>query len=255
MQYAPTRAGECMIAGEGETRLIAQDWFRPGRPIVVGYAPARLDVMGGIADYSGATVLELPLALGVRVAAQLGDDDLLAVRTDGPAVPRLARPDVSLPTAVLRAGPPGEAPARLRAALEEAGAAWASYILGPLAILQSAGLLPQVAGLRLATWSDVPAGAGISSSAALEVAALRALQGLLDLAFEPLRLAALAQQAEHRVARAPCGIMDQVTATLGRKDHLLMLRCQPADVLGHRRLPRDAQVFGVDSGVAHRVAG
>jgi L-arabinokinase len=211
--------------------------------------------MGGIADYSGATVLELPLALGVRVATQLGDDGLLAGRTDGPAVPPLARPDVAVPVAVLQTGPPAEAPARLRAALEEAGAVWASYILGPLAILQSAGLLPPLAGLRLAVWSDVPAGAGISSSAALEVAALRALQGLLNLDVAPLRLAALAQQAEHRVAHAPCGIMDQVTATLGRKDHLLILRCQPAEVLGHRLLPRDAQVFGIDSGVAHRVAG
>jgi L-arabinokinase len=157
--------------------------------------------------------------------------------------------------AVLQAGPHAEAPARLRAALEEVDALWASYVLGPLAILQSAGLLPPLAGLRLAVWSDVPAGAGISSSAALEVAALRALQGLLNLDVAPLRLAALAQQAEHRVAHAPCGIMDQVTATLGRKDHLLILRCQPAEVLGHRLLPRDAQVFGIDSGVAHRVAG
>jgi L-arabinokinase len=211
--------------------------------------------MGGIADYSGATVLELPLALGVRVAAQLGDDGVLAVRTDGPTVPPLARPDVAVPVAVLQAGPHAEAPARLRAALEEVDALWASYVLGPLAILQSAGLLPPLAGLRLAVWSDVPAGAGISSSAALEVAALRALQGLLNLDVAPLRLAALAQQAEHRVAHAPCGIMDQVTATLGRKDHLLILRCQPAEVLGHRLLPRDAQVFGIDSGVAHRVAG
>src|SRR5919199_1164541 len=173
-----------MVAGDVERSLISRDWFWPGRPIVVGRAPARL-----------------------------------------------------------------------RAALEEAGAVWASYILGPLAILQSAGLLPPLAGLRLAVWSDVPAGAGISSSAALEVAALRALQSLLNLDVEPLRLAALAQQAEHRVAHAPCGIMDQVTAALGRKDHLLILRCQPSEVLGHRLLPRDAQVFGIDSGVAHRVAG
>jgi L-arabinokinase len=211
--------------------------------------------MGGIADYSGATVLELPLALGVWVSAQLGDDSLLAVRTDGPAVPPLTRPDIAVPAAVLQGGPTAEAPARLRVALEEVDAVWASYVLGPLAILQSAGLLPPLAGLRLAVWSDVPAGAGISSSAALEVAALRAVQGLLNLDVEPLRLAALAQQAEHRVAHAPCGIMDQVTAALGRKDHLLILRCQPAEVLGHRLLPRDAQVFGIDSGVAHRVAG
>ena len=244
-----------MAAADVERGLVSWDWFRPGRPVALGHAPARLDVMGGIADYSGATVLELPLALGVWVSAQLGDDGLLAVRTDGPAVPRLARPETSVPAAALQTGLPAEAPARLRVALEEADAAWASYVLGPLAILQASGLLPPLAGLRLVVWSDVPAGAGISSSAALEVAALRALQGLLNLDVEPLRLAALAQQAEHRVAHAPCGIMDQVTATLGRKDHLLILRCQPAEVLGHRRLPRDAQVFGIDSGVAHRVAG
>src|SRR5438874_535448 len=109
-----------MVAEHVESGLISRDWFRPGRPIALGHAPARLDVMGGIADYSGATVLELPLALGVRVAAQFGDG-LLAVRTDGPAVPPLARPDVAVPVAVLQAGPPAEAPARLRAALEEAG--------------------------------------------------------------------------------------------------------------------------------------
>src|SRR2546430_6711459 len=98
-----------MAAGDVQTRLISRHWFRPGRPIVVGNAPARLDVMGGIADYSGATVLELPLALGVCVAAQPGGDDLLALRTDGPAVPPLARPAASLPATVLPAGPPGGA--------------------------------------------------------------------------------------------------------------------------------------------------
>src|SRR5919108_4542043 len=119
-----------MVAGDVERGLILWDWFRPGRPIALGHAPARLDVMGGIADYSGATVLELPLALGVWVAAQFGDDGLLAVRTGGPGVPPLARPDVAVPVAVLQARPPADAPARVRAALEEAGAVWASYVLG-----------------------------------------------------------------------------------------------------------------------------
>jgi L-arabinokinase len=140
-------------------------------------------------------------------------------------------------------------------ALEEVGAGWAAYVLGPIAVLHAAGILPPLAGLRVAIWSDVPAGAGISSSAALEVAALRAAQGLFNLDIEPLRLAALAQLAEQQVALAPCGIMDQATAMLGRKDHLLVLRCQPAEVLGHRLLPPHVQVFGIDSGVAHRVSG
>ncbi len=84
---------------------------------------------------------------------------------------------------------------------------------------------------------------------------MRALQVLLDLNMEPPALALLAQQTEHRVALAPCGIMDQTTSLLGRAGHLLMLRCQPAQVLGHRRLPHDVHVVGIDSGVAHRVAG
>src|SRR5919201_574609 len=114
-------AGKFTLASGGALGAPASCWLTPA-----GWKPARLDVMGGIADYSGATVLELPLALGVWVAAQLGDDGLLAVRTDGPDVPPLARPDVAVPVALLQAGPLTAAPARLRAALAEAGAVWAS---------------------------------------------------------------------------------------------------------------------------------
>lgn len=236
------------------------DFFVPGLPIVSAWAPARLDVMGGIADYSGATVLELPLARGVVVAAQITDDGALRACTHGPAADRRAYPQVSVATCVLHDDPPSGAPDHMRAAVDAAGARWAAYVFGPLAILQARGLLPPLGGLRLAVWSDVPPGAGISSSAALEVATLRALQGLLHLEMEPLRLARLAQLAEHRVAGAPCGIMDQATSTLGRADHLLMLRCQesgdlPATVLGQRRLPAGVRVLGIDSGVAHRVGG
>jgi len=235
--------------------VVPRDWFQPNRPIVIARAPGRLDVMGGIADYSGATVLELPLTLGALVAAQECDDGLLSVRSGGPGAPAHLRLEAVLPGAVVWEGSPDEAPWRVRAALEEADALWAAYILGALGILAAAGSLPRLRGLRLFVWSDVPAGAGVSSSAALEVATLRALQALLSLDVEPLALAVLAQQTEHRVALAPCGIMDQMTALLGRAGHLLMLRCQPAQILGHRLLPPDVHVVGIDSGVAHRVAG
>jgi L-arabinokinase len=211
--------------------------------------------MGGIADYSGATVLELPLALSVTVAAQRSDDGLLTAYTTGPEAPPMAKSEVSVPLDVLLEGPRAAAPERMRAALVAAEGTWAAYILGPLATLYAAGLLHTLTGLRLAVWSGVFAGAGISSSAALEVASLRAITNLLSIEVEPLLLATLAQQAEHRVALAPCGIMDQVTAVLGRRDHLLVLKCQPATVLGHRGLPRDARLFGIDSAIAHRVGG
>jgi galactokinase len=231
------------------------NWFSPRRPAVLARAPGRLDVLGGIADYSGATVLELPLALTVRVALQAADDGLLAVHTGGAEVPLLGRPDVTIPVDVLFDGEPDAAPARMRSALVEHDALWAAYLLGPLAILVANGLVTSCPGLRMVVWSDVPAGAGISSSAALEVASLRAMDALFATKLDGLRMTLLAQQAEHRVAGAPCGVMDQATAMLGRRDQLLMLRCQPAELLGHRALPQHVQVLGVDSGVAHRVAG
>jgi len=246
----------------GADDRVPWDFFVPEQPIVLARAPARLDVMGGIADYSGATVLELPLAHGALVAAQLSGDGLLTVRTDGPTVPHLVNRGARISADALYHGDPKDAPRRLRAALDEVDAAWAAYVLGPLAVLEADASGPRVPrvpgardGLRLVVWSDVPAGAGVSSSAALEVAALRAVEALFGLDLDPLDLARLAQQAEHRVALAPCGIMDQATAALGRKDHLLMLRCQPAEVLGQRPLPTGVRVLGIDSGVAHRVSG
>ena len=244
----------------------ASRFFEPGRPAVAARAPARLDVMGGIADYSGATVLEFPLARSAHVIAQATDDELFGARTDRSAPsdptgpPHRPFAEALLPASVVRAGEEATAPERLRAALDASGAGWAAYLLGPLALLHTAGALPACGGVRLSVRSDVPMGAGVSSSAALEVATLRALAALWNLDLDPLGLALLAQQAEHRVAGAPCGIMDQVAATLGQADHLLMLRCQetagrPAAGLGQRRLPPDVRVVGLDSGVAHRVAG
>jgi L-arabinokinase len=91
----------------------------------------------------------------------------------------------------------------------------------------------------------------------LEVATLRALQGLLTPALDQLdglRLAALAQRAEQEVALAPCGIMDQATAALGQRERLLVLCCQPCELLAQRPLPRDVRVFGIDTGHTHRVS-
>ncbi len=234
------------------------NWLAPERAVVAAFAPARLDVLGGIADYSGATVLEMPLECGVVAFAQQTGDGMLAVRTGGPALPTLAATSAAVPLTLLDSSEPERATERLRAVLKSQGAAWASYMLGPVAMLHTTGMLPPLDGLRLAIWSNVPAGAGISSSAALEVASLRALQGLLAPALDQLdglRIASLAQRAEHEVALAPCGIMDQATATLGHREQLLVLRCQPCEVVAQRPLPRDVRVFGIDTGHTHQVSG
>ena len=140
-------------------------------PVAIARAPGRLDVMGGIADYSGSLVLEMPLACATFAIAQRQDTtrlDLLSNR-GGHAF----RFDVDLGV-VLH----GElsSPDRLAAWFAERPEdRWAAYIVGSVyRCLTLAGVATPTHGLRLFITSDVPEGKGVSSSAALEVAVMAA---------------------------------------------------------------------------------
>ena len=189
----PSRRG---IPGRGRvlpTRSPESAFFSASAPIAVARAPGRLDVLGGIADYSGSLVLELPLAAAALAAAQLGGDgSVVAVSGDRRMALDVARP------------------ARRRRSSELAGrfagtAAWAAYVLGPIALLlrEERALF---AGLRVLVSSDVPEGKGLASSAAIGVAVLQAVAACLGRAPEPRRLALLSQRAEQLFAGAPCGV-------------------------------------------------
>ena len=93
-------------------------------------------------------------------------------------------------------------------------------------------------GLRILIDSQVPEGKGVSSSAAIEVATMRAVAALLKTELPGEELARLCQLAENQIVGAPCGIMDQMTSALGRENELLALRCQPAH---DRRLRADSR--------------
>jgi L-arabinokinase len=93
---------------------------------------------------------------------------------------------------------------------------------------------------------------GLSSSAALEVATARALTG--D-GIDPLRTAALCQEAENHVVGAPCGIMDQVAVAMGTLGSILPILCRPASVRPARVLPPDVEVVGWPTGAEHSVSG
>ncbi len=137
----------------------------------------------------------------------------------------------------------------------EARDAWGAYVFGVLAVLEREGVRRFDSGATFLLWSDVPIGVGVSSSAAVEVAAMHAVNGHLDLGLDAERLAALCQTAENRVVGAPCGIMDQVTSACGQEGKLLALRCQPCDLLGQHELPPGVRVFGLSSRVEHRIGG
>ncbi len=141
---------------------------------------------------------------------------------------------------------------------------WAAYIAGCYYVMLAAytrfsegraDMRAGELGANVLLYSDVPAGAGVSSSAAIEVAAMHALNEAAGIHPSDLTLAAWCQRVENSIVGAPCGIMDQVTSALGRQDHLLVLRCQPHDVLGHQRTPPGWRFVGIDSRVKHSVGG
>jgi len=84
---------------------------------------------------------------------------------------------------------------------------------------------------------------------------MQAVCATFDLTLEPREVAVLCQKAENLVVGAPCGVMDQMTASCGKADHLLELLCQPAQLQGHAKLPDDLAIWGIDSGMRHAVSG
>lgn len=225
-------------------------WFDPAAPVAVGRAPGRLDLMGGIADYSGALVLELPLACATFVAAQRDDAPQISVRSLAESA------EVTVPLAALA---PGGAAIDERAAhallTADPAQAWAAYAIGPLVTLARARGLALERGMRLLIDSTVPSGKGVSSSAALEVAAMQAIRALLGVELAGRDLALLCQRAENLVVGAPCGVMDQMTVACGEAGRLLALRCQPAELEPAVTLPAGLEVWGIDSGIRHAVGG
>lgn len=125
------------------------------------------------------------------------------------------------------------------------------YIEGCIGLLEQQAIA--VPPLRVLVHSDVPIGAGLSSSAALEVAVLRALRLLLGLNLDDTALAQLAQQAEIRYAGVHCGIMDQMAASLCDPCHMLFLDTRTL-CTSLRSLPTDTELIVIDCGVERSLA-
>jgi L-arabinokinase len=223
------------------------------RPVVIARAPGRLDLMGGIADYSGSLTLELPIREATFAAVQHSGDAAVKVTSldlTGHQAPRHA----SFPVAELSEHASDYASAQ--AYFARAGAErWPAYVAGALTALQQDFGLELRQGVNIVVVSSVPEGMGVSSSAAVEVAALKALAGLFQREIGAFDLALACQRVENRVVGAPCGVMDQMTSSAAKEGHLLELLCQPATIQGRSRLPAGLAVWGIDSGLRHRVSG
>jgi L-arabinokinase len=229
--------------------LGTRTFFEPQAEITITRAPGRLDVMGGIADYSGSLVLELPIAEATLVALQKDEAPRISIISLVDNETRALRFEMPLADLELEYDE-----ARKYFARDETNA-WAAYVAGVFLVLARERGIRFNHGARLLISSRVPEGKGVSSSAALEVATMSAVTAALDIEIEPREIALLCQRVENLVVGAPCGVMDQMTSACGEAHQLLSLVCQPAELLGSIKLPDELAVWGLDSGTRHSIGG
>lgn len=233
----------------------AADLFGSEGEIVVARAPGRLDVMGGIADYSGSLVLQLPIAEATLAAVQqAADQKLVIVSLGGEGNERDSRFEMNLADFEQAGQPISYAEAR-QLFERDARTKWAAYAAGAFLVLRREKGVGFHQGARVLISSQVPEGKGVSSSAAIEVAVMSAVAAVWGIDLDPRELAVLCQKVENLVVGAPCGVMDQMTSACGHEGQLLTLLCQPAELQRPVQLPEEVAVWGLDSGIRHAVSG
>ncbi len=194
---------------------------------VTASAPGRVNLIGEHTDYNGGFVLPMPVPQRTQVEVALQRGVRARVWSEG-----FSR----------------EAPAEYELGRESPRREWIDYIQGLTAILRGMGHL--VGGFDMRITSEIPPGAGLASSAALEVAALRALRSAFGLALDDVTLARVGQRAEREFVGAPVGIMDQTVASLGAPDLALFIDTRTLQT-ARVALPSGGSIIAIDSGVRH----
>jgi galactokinase len=221
----------------------------------VGRVPARLDVIGGIADYSGSNVCEAVLGRGMLVALQVRTDRTVRIRTMQAGTKALPV-ETRIPMDHLQSGDGFISYEDMRMLCRANPLAnWVAYIGGTIFTLLKEEPVNMPYGFNLLLLSAVPMNVGIGSSAAVEVGTLSCLNAYLGLKLSPSRIARLCQMAENLVVGAPCGIMDQIAVTSGKQGCLTHILCRPGEVKGEVEIPPGTGFVGINSMVRHSVAG
>jgi len=224
-------------------------FFAPGRPIHYSRAPGRLDLMGGNDDYTGGLVFEATIREATWAAGQLRDDRRLVFFN-----PQMKsrgwhdRLEFSLDDLTTDE--------TVRALVNrDPGTRWIAYVLGVFHLLQKRFAKHIASGANVYIESNVPLNKGVSSSASVEVAVMKAAVGAYGINLAGVELAEACQWVENVIAESACGIMDQITVVLGDEGCILPLLCQPCLPRPLVRLPDGLACWAVDSGVSHMVSG
>ena len=172
-----------------------------GKPLIVR-SPGRVNIIGEHTDYNNGFVLPGAIDKAVYVAVNAREDNIIKLYS-------------------------GEFNKSFESSLKElkpTDEIWPNYILGVAAQLQKKGY--SIKGFNLAIDGDVPIGAGLSSSAAVECATAFALNEMFELGISKIDMALIAQEAEHEFAGVKVGIMDMFASLFGKKDYVIKLDCR-----------------------------
>lgn len=203
-----------------------------GKPAAVRVtSPGRINLIGEHIDYLGGKVMPIAINRHLTVDAATSKDATVKIFPEGMGIENPAVIDL---TALQKRSAPGEI--------------WMNYIIGVLAVYRDAGI--EIPGFEATVTSNLPTGAGLSSSAALETAIALVVEALSGVEQDVVDRALLCQRAEHEFAGVPCGIMDQLAVGAGREGHALLLDC--ADLSTRQiPLPADLAIVTTDTKVKH----
>jgi len=207
-----------------------QKHFDNCQNVIISQAPGRVNLIGEHTDYNNGFVLPTTIDKAIYLAIRKRSDRICHLHSLNFA----AQTTFSLDEIK-----------------KDSTCHWADYIKGVIHILQNAGY--NFTGIEGIVYGDIPIGAGLSSSAALEIATLNALQHLFNLSLPPLDVIKLAQKAENQFVGMQCGIMDQFVSYLGKKNHALFIDCL---TLAYENIPlnfAEHSLLIVDSKVKHEL--
>jgi L-arabinokinase len=205
--------------------------------------------MGGNVDYTGGLVFQATIREATWAAAQKREDDRIAFWN--PQMQKegwLDRVDFSLSALASE-----EAVRKLVNASPQVR--WTAYVLGVFYLLKCRYPEFVTTGANVYIESEVPLNKGVSSSAAVEVAVMKAAAAAYGVSLSGVELAELCQWVENVIAESACGIMDQAASVLGDEDSVLPLLCQSCLPQPLVKLPSGLRCWGIDSGVRHAVTG
>ena len=217
--------------------------------VYISRAPGRLDLMGGNVDYTGGMVFESTIGEATWAAAQRRTDQAVVfwnpqMKDEGWAE-RVA----------LQLGQFSDEDAVRCLAKADPRASWTAYVLGAIYLLRLRYPGQVRTGVHIYIESNVPLNKGVSSSAAVEVAVLKAAAAAYGIELNGVALAEACQWVENVIAGSACGIMDQAASVLGDEGCVLPMLCQPCVTQEPVRLPEGLRCWAIDSGVRHAVTG